>query len=115
MDFSNLRSVNQTKEIAYGFITSHRMSEKVSAPAYDGEELKKEELSAQEVVRAGSGNTVRGQSPKDISLTFNKEESYGYIGKDKDVASLDMQKAISDMQKDRIIQQYQYFVGNKSN
>lgn len=49
---------------------------------------------------------------EDISISFNKEEDYGYIGADSDIASLDMQKAISDMKKDQILQQYQYFVGS---
>lgn len=51
----------------------------------------------------------------EISLTFNAGEDYGYIGRDSDIASLDMQKAISDMQKDQVLQQYQYFVGNAKN
>lgn len=51
----------------------------------------------------------------EISLTFNAGDDYGYIGRDSDIASLDMQKAISDMQKDQVLQQYQYFVGNAQN
>ncbi|MGN1147736.1 MAG: hypothetical protein ACI4TB_04890 [Lachnospiraceae bacterium] len=50
-----------------------------------------------------------------ISLTFNAGDDYGYIGKDSDLNSLDMQKAISDMKKDQVLQQYQYFVGNAEN
>ena len=46
---------------------------------------------------------------EDISLTFN---DYGYIGKDSDIYSLDVENAISDMQKDNILKQYQFFVGN---
>ncbi len=49
---------------------------------------------------------------EDISLTFNKEEDYGYIGLDRDVHTLDMDKAISDMEKDDLLKSYQYFVGN---
>ncbi len=49
---------------------------------------------------------------QEISLTFNKKDDYGYIGKDSSLESLDMQKAISDMQKDSILQEYQYFVGS---
>lgn len=47
-----------------------------------------------------------------VSLTFNKEDSFGYIGMDSDPENLDMQKAISDMRKDQILQNYQYFVGS---
>ena len=52
---------------------------------------------------------------EDISLTFNKEESYDYIGKDASIKSLDMEKAISDMKKDDILQDYTYFVGSSKN
>ncbi len=52
---------------------------------------------------------------EDISITFNKQEGFDYLGKDSDIQSLDMQKAISDMQKDQILHQYQYFVGSSNN
>ena len=47
-----------------------------------------------------------------VSLTFNKEDSFEHIGMDSNPENLDMQKAISDMQKDQILQSYQYFVGS---
>lgn len=52
---------------------------------------------------------------EDISLSFRKNDDYGYIGRDSDVENLDMQKAISDMRKDSILQDYQYFVGSSTN
>ena len=47
-----------------------------------------------------------------VSLKFNKEDSFDYIGMDSSLDNLDMQKAISDMQKDQVLQSYQYFVGS---
>lgn len=52
---------------------------------------------------------------ENLSLKFNSGEDYGYIGKDKELADLDIQKAISDMKKDSVLQQYQYFVGSTQN
>ena len=49
---------------------------------------------------------------EDISITFHKQDDFGYIGGDSDIRSLDVEKAISDMRKDQILQQYQYFVGD---
>ena len=49
---------------------------------------------------------------ENISLTFNKEESYDYIGSESGLANLDVQKAVSDMKKDAVLQEYQYFVGS---
>ena len=52
---------------------------------------------------------------ENISLTFHKEETFDYIGSESGLANLDMQKAISDMKKDSILQDYQYFVGSSKN
>lgn len=63
--------------------------------------------SSQNVSRSPKSNAPL----EDISLTFNAKDDFGYIGKDSDIYTLDMEKAISDMKKDNLLQQYQYFVG----
>lgn len=52
---------------------------------------------------------------EDISITFNRQESFDYLGKDSDIHSLDVEKALDDMRKDKVLQQYQYFVGSSRN
>ena len=52
---------------------------------------------------------------EDLSLTFNSEESFDYIGADSEISILDVQKAVSDMKKDQILEQYQYFYRSNSN
>lgn len=52
---------------------------------------------------------------ENVSLTFNKEDSFDYIGSESPLKNLDMQKAVSDMKKDGILQEYQYFVGSAQN
>ena len=42
-----------------------------------------------------------------------QEDTYDYIGKDASLENLDMMSAISDMQKDKVLEQYQYFVKPK--
>ncbi len=69
-------------------------------------------VTEQEPVRNPAGKSA---DLENISLKFNTGEDYGYIGMDSDIAQLDMQKAISDMKKDSILQQYQYFVGSSQN
>ena len=49
---------------------------------------------------------------EDVSLIFLKDDTYDMIGSESDLNKLDMQKAISDMQKDKILQDYNYFVGS---
>lgn len=50
--------------------------------------------------------------PNEVSIYFNKNDDFGYIGKDKDLSLLDMEQAISMMRQDSILQDYQYFVGS---
>lgn len=64
---------------------------------------------------SGVAPVRRDAQLEDISLTFNQQEAFGYIGRDSDIRSLDMEKAISDMKKDQVLQQYQYFVGSVKN
>ena len=65
-----------------------------------------EDLPQAEDTRSRSANL------EDISLNFNTGDDYSYIGSDSDIGNLDMQKAISDMRKDKILEDYQYFVGS---
>lgn len=115
MDFNRIRPASGPDQIAYGFIT-HRAGRlnNVSTPAQT-EAPQTETLSTKENESYGAGYPKASKSSdiNELSLTFNREESFGYIGKDKDVAALDVQKAISDMQKDHILQQYHYFVGGR--
>ncbi len=51
---------------------------------------------------------------QDISLKFNRDEEVSLIGRDSSLMELDVEKAISDMKKDSMLEQYQYFVGSGS-
>lgn len=95
-----------------------------SIPSVSVEEVKRQDAQRQSLENITVGQSydqpgVTEQKPnaalEDISLTFRKEDDFGYIGKDSDIMKLDMEKAISDMQKDSIIKDYQYFVGNSQN
>ena len=54
----------------------------------------------------------RSVDPGQTNLEFNRGNDYSYIGKTKDIESLDVAKAISDMQQDSVLQEYNYFVGS---
>ena len=47
----------------------------------------------------------------DFANRYQPDATYELKGVDSDVMSLDVEKAISDMKKDQVIQQYQFFVG----
>lgn len=79
------------------------------APSVEAEEVSTETQSA----------TVQTPAPEqnftafDYAQNYRSDETYELKGKDSDLASLDMQKAISDLDKDQVLQQYQFFVGDK--
>ncbi len=115
-----------------GFYSSYRVTD---IPQVDVETVKKQEeqklneqlgvsTEAQSAVSAPAGVEAKEDNPaiadnrsrianlEDISLNFNQGEDYSYIGSESEIGDLDMQKAISDMRKDKILEDYQYFVGS---
>ncbi len=57
---------------------------------------------------------VKNKSLKleDLSLGFQKNDTFDYLGKDSEIANLDMEKAVSDMRKDELLGQYNFFVNS---
>ncbi len=51
---------------------------------------------------------------EDISLSLSTSPSFEMKGRNSDIESLDLEKAVSDMQKDQVLQQYQYFIGDSA-
>lgn len=46
--------------------------------------------------------------------TYQPGKEYPLKGVDSDIRSLDVQKAVSDMKKDEVLHQYQFFVGHSA-
>jgi len=93
-------------------------------PSVTPEEVKKQEQQQQTASPVAKAEALEVQAIdtrsktadlENISLTFNKEESYDYLGSESSLTGLDMQKAISDMKRDSVLQEYQYFVGSSQN
>lgn len=93
-------------------------------PSVTPEEVKKQEQQQQDASPVAKAEALEIQAIdtrsktadlENISLTFNKEESYDYLGSESSLTGLDMQKAISDMKRDSVLQEYQYFVGSSQN
>lgn len=47
----------------------------------------------------------------DYAGQYQPEASYELKGADSDIHSLDVERALSDLRKDQVLQQYQFFVG----
>lgn len=52
-------------------------------------------------------------APAGLLESMRPEKDLAVLSRNSGLEQLDMKKAISDMQKDSILQQYQYFVGDK--
>lgn len=97
----------------------YRASEITNITPAQAEENKQQSVDLKEAssesVMQTEDRKGRTTDPKEISLTFNKEETFDYIGSESGLMNLDVQKAISDMKKDAVLQEYQYFVGSSQN
>jgi len=110
-DYSNLFQnyrIPDISDVKVGQITHEERKPQVLPEAPQ----EKVVITEQEPVRKQAGKSA---DLENISLKFNTGEDYSYIGKDSDIEQLDIQKAISDMKKDSVLQQYQYFVGSAQN
>lgn len=78
-------------------------------------------VEAEEVSTETQSAAVQTPAPEqnftafDYAQNYRSDETHELKGRDSDLASLDMQKAISDLDKDQVLQQYQFFVGDKDN
>ena len=79
------------------------------APSVEAEEVSTETQSAAVQTPAPEQNFTAF----DYAQNYRSDETHELKGRDSDLASLDMQKAISDLDKDQVLQQYQFFVGDK--
>lgn len=86
---------------------------KINEQAEKAPEQKQEEVGSEALdLRLEDIRPRVNASLEDISLSLNEPSSFEMKGRDSDIESLDMEKAVSDMQKDQALMQYQYFVGD---
>ena len=99
---------------------------RLSAGFYDYNTIKSEELSAeqtqktltaqqsdteQEATLTVEASTKPDTGVMDYANRYQPDVTYDLKGADSELMSLDVEKAISDMKKDQVLQQYQFFVG----
>ena len=71
---------------------------------------KQQEQIEEEVMRVPV-KTKPDQGAIDYANQYQPDATYELKGVDSDIANLDVEKAISDMKKDQVLMQYQFFVG----
>ena len=76
------------------------------------EEATSASVTEEEIAAARSGQTFGSY---DFATQYKPGNVYEMKGADSDIKSLDVEKAVSDMQKDSVIHRYQYFVQGQPN
>ena len=97
-----------------------------SAGFYDYNTIKSEELSAEQTQKTLTAQQSDGEQEAvmnveasakpdtgamDYANRYQPDASYDLKGADSELMSLDVEKAISDMKRDQVLQQYQFFIG----
>ena len=101
-----------------GLYNNYRVTDipKVDIKEVEAQDLKKQQEAAVSSLETFepvvADNRTKSADLENISLSFNKNDDYSYIGMDFSIEALDMEQAISDMKKDKILEDYQYFVGS---
>ena len=66
----------------------------------------------QEPERVDAGRRIADL--QDVSLSMGTQKDMDFLGRETGLETLDMEQAISDMRKDSVLQEYQYFVGGQA-
>lgn len=108
---------------------------RTNAGFYDYNSIKINEVRSQQIQEAKEGSQIpvtntaepedngdARQIPKvqqedqgivDFNAQYQPDASYELKGIDSDLSKLDVEKALSDLKKDQVLQQYQFFVGDE--
>ena len=95
----------------YGVRNITYVDQDVSREEKASEQVQKQEQKDSGSLEVRQNDAPRATDPNSVSLTFNKNDDFSYIGSDSPLQNLDLQKAISNMQRDSILSDYRRFVG----
>lgn len=98
------------------------VNQQEDAAVVNGSPLKEQETQAESAamqqetpVGENGDNPVRApkvSDPNDFTFDFRKNNTYNLVGATSAVEDMDVEKAVSDMKKDVVLNQYKFFVGN---
>lgn len=113
INVNNYYNFNRIQEQQYSNVAKNVIREDNDAAAKNAQESQVQSSAMD--LRLDSIRPRENASLEDISLSLNaSSDSFEMKGRDSEIASLDMDKAVSDMQKDQALMQYQFFVGNNA-
>lgn len=97
----------------YSGFYDYNSIQKVDATASE-EPVQEVEARPEEAVMAAPQRDTSSQTfdAADYAQQYRADATYDLKGIDSNILDLDMEQAISDLQKDQVLQQYQFFVGD---
>ena len=113
-----IQGINNFQPIDYNSISKvseqHRAGAKLTLADQNSDIEVKQQASEEKKLdlRLGDIRPRQNANLEDIKLSLNESSAFEMKGRESDIESLDIEKAVSDMQKDQALMQYQYFVGD---
>lgn len=83
----------------------------VQTPAAAAETGRQQDVRTAETDNGYAAPHTEKETQFDYAKQYNPDAEYELKGIHSDLMSLDVEKAISDMKRDQVLQQYQFFVG----
>lgn len=110
--FSSYNSINVTDRIPR--VNPQEIGGQEKRAAIDAEPAQQEAVPSPLSLDLEAIRSRNNASLENISLSLKSNSDFEMKGRDSSLNALDMEKAVSDMQKDQALLQYQYFVGNSN-
>ena len=105
MEISKIRPYEGYYDNSIGRVTGNSGSDQISNPIENFSTGKMQSVKPEQKQTFGAA---------EYADTYQPGKEYPLKGVDSDIRSLDVQKAVSDMKKDEVLHQYQFFVGHLS-
>ncbi len=82
-----------------------------SKKSQENQERQESQKSKEKIV-SDAQRVVNETASADEAAKLLTQRPFDSVGRESDIRSLDIAAAVSDMQKDHVLEQYQYFVGD---
>ena len=112
MHFSGIRPTEGFYSYNINKIQEQRNQQIQEAQEQQNRAVAEEQKLQQEQQSEAVGAREQSFTAYDYAQNYVPEAVYELKGSESDIMSLDMEKAISSMQKDQLLMQYQFFVGS---
>ena len=110
--FSSYNSINAMDRIPK--VSPQEMDKQGNSLVIDTQAVQQPENSKPLALDLEAVRPREDASLENISLSFKSNSEFEMKGRDSSLKALDIEKAVSDMQKDQSLLQYQYFVGDSN-